>query len=71
MSLEQSVKELAENFKKLTTSEKEELRSILGQEWFLVQSEDERLKINSLLKKSKDQLKRGKGKSAEKILHES
>jgi len=37
MSSEQSVKELAENFKKLTTSEKEELRSMLGQEWLLVQ----------------------------------
>lgn len=37
MSSEQSVKELAENFKKLTTSEKEELRSMLGQKWLLVQ----------------------------------
>ena len=71
MSIEQSVKELAENFKRLSATEKEELRIMLGEEWFSSRSEEERLTIHSLLRKSKDQLKRGEGRPAENILHES
>jgi len=71
MSIDQSVKELAENFRRLSPSERVELRSMLGEEWFLSRSEDERLTIHSLLRKSKDQLISGEGRPAENILRES
>ncbi len=71
MSLEHSVKELAENFRRLSPSERVELRSLLGEEWFSSRSEEERLTINSLLEKSKRQFIKGEGKSAENIFQES
>jgi hypothetical protein len=66
-----TVEELAENLKKLSASEKLQLRSLLGEKWFIDLSEGERTTIEALLKKSREQLSQGKGIPAENILEES
>ncbi|MCM4161739.1 hypothetical protein FHG64_14620 [Antarcticibacterium flavum] len=71
MNTDPTIEELAENLKKLSPSEKSQLRSLLGEKWFIDLSEDERTIIQSLLEKSKKQLEQGKGIPAENILEES
>lgn len=66
-----SLEEMAENFRNLTPSEKMKLRSLLGDEWFVTSSDEEREIINSLIEKSADQHRKGETKSFENILQES
>lgn len=66
-----SIEEMAENFRNLTPSEKMKLRSLLGDEWFVTSSDEEREIINSLIEKSVDQHRKGETKSFENILQES
>lgn len=66
-----SIEEMAENFKNLTPSEKLKLRSLLGNEWFVTSSDEEREIIKSLIEKSEDQHKKGDTKTVENIFNES
>ena len=50
-----SLEDMAENFRNLTPSEKMKLRSLLGDEWFVTSSDEEREIINSLIEKSVEQ----------------
>lgn len=71
MAVDIQIEELAERLKKLTPSERVQLKVLVGEEWFEASEEKERKTINKLLEKSKKQFEHGEAEDYRNIINES
>jgi len=66
-----SIEELAASFKKLDPLERNQLKELIGEEWFETAREEELDLIRQLLDKSLEEVRLGKVRPSEHVIQES